>query len=244
MERGLRDRGLLSGEARSQDSTGGERWTAPPGSRAPGRLCKQGRDRGPFHSSHQPLNSDLANPGRINGVTDCVASGTTAQGATVDSPEITPWHASFGMRLRRARNRARYSTREVAAELRARFHLQLSHGSLARIERGEQRISVGLLGALCELYDVAPVEVAVGADPDDGSGWYEQVRDGLDASTRDGLVWLEQMLANGFAVSGPDAGPDGQLDLGPQLDGGRRALRDAPRETGASDAPPPPPPGA
>ncbi|MDH3733493.1 MAG: helix-turn-helix domain-containing protein, partial [Gemmatimonadota bacterium] len=62
---------------------------------------------------------------------------------------ITPWHVSFGLRLRRAREEARYSTRQVAALVEERFQLKLSHGSLARIERGEQRISVGMVGVLC-----------------------------------------------------------------------------------------------
>ena len=72
---------------------------------------------------------------------------------------LTPWHVSFGLRLRQARKRARYSTRHVAKLIEKRFQLALSHGSIARIERGEQRLSIGMLCVLCSIYEVAPIDV-------------------------------------------------------------------------------------
>ncbi|MDX1394861.1 MAG: helix-turn-helix transcriptional regulator [Gemmatimonadota bacterium] len=112
---------------------------------------------------------------------------------------LTPWHVSFGFRLRKARRRARYSTRHVSRIIEERFQLQLSHGSIARIERGEQRVSVGMLVVLCAIYEVPPLEVAVGVEPPDDATWHALVRAGLEHRVVAGLVWLEQMLDHGFA---------------------------------------------
>ena len=112
---------------------------------------------------------------------------------------LTPWHVSFGLRLRQARERARYSTRQVSTLLERRYQLQLSHGSLARIERGEQRISVGVLGVLCEIYEIAPLQVSMGGDPDEETTWHVLVRAGLERQVVPGVVWLEQMLDHGYA---------------------------------------------
>jgi transcriptional regulator with XRE-family HTH domain len=111
----------------------------------------------------------------------------------VPNNPLTPWHVSFGLRLRQSRERARYSTRQVSKLLK------LSHGSLARIERGEQRVSVGILGVLCEIYEVAPLKIAVGAEPGEDSTWNTLVRAGLERQVVSGVVWLEQMLDHGHA---------------------------------------------
>ena len=123
------------------------------------------------------------------------------------SEAITSWHLSFGIRLRQARERARYSTRQISALVEDRYQLQLSHGSLARIERGEQRISVGLLGVLCDLYRVAPIEVLVGAKPAVDAPWLVLARAGLEQRVVAGIVWAEQMLDHGSAAE-PDAASD------------------------------------
>jgi transcriptional regulator with XRE-family HTH domain len=107
--------------------------------------------------------------------------------------------------LRQARERVRYSTRQVSRLLERRYQLKLSHGSLARIERGEQRISVGVLGVLCEIYEVAPLQIAVGTDPGEDSTWNTLVRAGLDRQVVGGVVWLEQMLDHGYARDQTDA---------------------------------------
>lgn len=116
---------------------------------------------------------------------------------------LTPWHVSFGLRLRAARESARYSTRQVARLIEHRFRLHLSHGSIARIERGEQRLSVGMLGVLCAIYDVAPVEIAVGVDPPENPTWATAVGAGLERQVVAGVVWLEQMLDHGDTRSKP-----------------------------------------
>lgn len=112
---------------------------------------------------------------------------------------LTPWHVSFGLRLRQSRERARYSTRQVSKLLERRYQLKLSHGSLARIERGEQRVSVGILGVLCEIYEVAPLTIAVGTELAEDSTWNTLVRAGLERQVVGGVVWLEQMLDHGYA---------------------------------------------
>jgi transcriptional regulator with XRE-family HTH domain len=117
----------------------------------------------------------------------------------VPNNPLTPWHVSFGLRLRQSRERARYSTRQVSKLLERRYQLKLSHGSLARIERGEQRVSVGILGVLCEIYEVAPLKIAVGAEPGEDSTWNTLVRAGLERQVVSGVVWLEQMLDHGHA---------------------------------------------
>ncbi|MFV1986978.1 MAG: multiprotein-bridging factor 1 family protein [Gemmatimonadota bacterium] len=123
------------------------------------------------------------------------------------STVITPWHQSFGLRLRQARKQARYSTRQVARLIKNRFQLQLSHGSLARIERGEQRVSIGMLAVLSEIYETAPFEIAVGVDPGEDAPWPLLVRAGLERQAVAGVVWLEQMLDHGSSDVGPDARP-------------------------------------
>ena len=123
------------------------------------------------------------------------------------STVITPWHRSFGLRLRQARKRARYSTRQVARLIKERFQLQLSHGSLARIERGEQRVSIGMLAVLSEIYETAPIEIAVGVDPGEDAPWHVLVRAGLERQAVAGVVWLEQMLDHGSSDMGPDTRP-------------------------------------
>ncbi|MDX1389130.1 MAG: helix-turn-helix domain-containing protein [Acidobacteriota bacterium] len=120
---------------------------------------------------------------------------------------LTPWHVSFGLRLRKARRRARYSTRHVSRIIEDRFQLQLSHGSIARIERGEQRLSIGMLGVLCSIYEIPPLQVAVGVEPPDDATWHLLVRAGLEQRVVGGIVWLEQMLDHGFARVDPDQLP-------------------------------------
>jgi transcriptional regulator with XRE-family HTH domain len=87
----------------------------------------------------------------------------------------------------------------VAKLIEQRFQLGLSHGSIARIERGEQRLSVGMLAVLCSIYDVPPIEVAVGLEARDDAIWHTLVRAGLKEEVVAGVVWLEQMLDHGYA---------------------------------------------
>lgn len=121
------------------------------------------------------------------------------------SEVLTPWHVSFGLRLRLARKQARYSTRQVAKLIDRRFQLALSHGSIARIERGEQRLSVGMLGVLCAIYEVAPIEVAVGIEAREDAPWERLVRVGLEHDVVAGVVWLEQMLDHGYTEPRSDS---------------------------------------
>ena len=111
-------------------------------------------------------------------------------------PTFTPFHVSLGIRLRQARQAARYSTRTVADEIRERYQLDISHTSLARIERAEQQISVGMFCVLCDIYGVAPGKIALGetADP---KPYEALLREGLVEHAVAGIVLLEQLLENG-----------------------------------------------
>ena len=135
--------------------------------------------------------------------TICTMVDTRTQEGGLALNPITPWHISFGLRLRQAREKARYSTRQVATLIEERYQLQLSHGSLARIERGEQRISVGLMAVLCDIYGVAPMEVAVGSELGDDLPWHRLIRAGLHEDVVSGIVWFEQMLDHGHSHHDP-----------------------------------------
>lgn len=65
--------------------------------------------------------------------------------------------STLGQRLKRARDTAGYSTRELAAALSEERGLDVSYGTVAKYERDESLPRVDYLLAVCELCDVHPV---------------------------------------------------------------------------------------
>jgi len=77
---------------------------------------------------------------------------TAAEGdLSVTGPAIL--RQQIGNRLRLAREKERWSLRAAAAELEARWGVQVSVSTMARIERGEQRLSLSMLAYLAVLYN-------------------------------------------------------------------------------------------
>jgi transcriptional regulator with XRE-family HTH domain len=62
----------------------------------------------------------------------------------------------FGQRIRRDRKVAGLSLERACAALLEQYDLGLTTSSLSRIERGEQKPSLGVIGALSALYGVRP----------------------------------------------------------------------------------------
>jgi len=77
---------------------------------------------------------------------------TAAEGdLSVTGPAIL--RQQIGHRLRLAREKERWSLRAAAAELETRWGVQVSVSTLARVERGEQRLSLSMLAYFTVLYN-------------------------------------------------------------------------------------------
>jgi len=64
---------------------------------------------------------------------------------------VTP--QELGSRIRRSRKLAVLTLREVSEQLAKNYDMLLTHTSLGRIERGEQKPNLGVLAALAQTYD-------------------------------------------------------------------------------------------
>ena len=120
---------------------------------------------------------------------------TSAEGElSVAGPAIL--RQQIGHRLRLAREKERWSLRGAAAELETRWGVQTSVSTLARIERGEQKLSLSMLAYFAVLYNTNSDKLLFDA----GSVVVDELMDELGLTAEQGdrvatlVAWLSAYL--------------------------------------------------